>query len=126
MLAPWLDRELARGVATSLSDAHAARASQLTGQRTRYTVARSLERLIDRAEHPGRAPFNPAVPPCPEVRQAMPLILSLHTRLQSEESLDAQAIARLKTLLSDHNGPYYKATEPGALAAALQGILEAR
>jgi len=125
MLAPWLDGELARGVATSLSEAHAARASQLCGQRTRFAVARSLKRLIDRAEHPRRAPFNPAVPPCPEVRAAMPLILSIHTRLQSEESLDAQAIARLKTLLSDRNGPCYKATEPGALAAELEGILDA-
>jgi hypothetical protein len=55
----------------------------------------------------------------------MPLILSICTRLQSEESPDPHAIARLKTLLSDHNGPCHNATEPGALAAALHGILDA-
>ena len=125
MLAPWLDRELARGFAPTLSDAHAARAKQLTGKRKRHAVARSLDRLIDRAEQPRRAFLNPVVPPCAEVRQAMPLILSIRTRLQSDHPLDPRAIARLKTLLSDHNGPCYKATEPGALAVALQRVLEA-
>jgi hypothetical protein len=124
ILAPWLDRELASGVATSLSEAHAARAKQLTAERNRGAAARSLHRLIDRPEHPGRTHLNPAAPPSEEVREAMPLILSICTRLQSEESLDPHAIARLKTLLSDHNGPCHQATEPGALAAALHGILD--
>jgi hypothetical protein len=125
ILAPWLDRELARGVAPSLSEAHAARAKQLIGERIRCAVARSLERLTDRAEHPRRSLLNRAVPPSAEVREAMPLILPICTLLQSEESLDPHAVARLKTLLRDHNGPCYKAAEPGALAAALKGILEA-
>jgi len=126
MLAPWLDRELARGFAPTLSEAHAARAKQLAGERTRHAMARALDRLIDRAEQPRRAFLNPVVPPCrAEIREAMPLILSIRTRLHSEQPLDPQAIARLKTLLTDHNGPCYKATEPGALAAALQAVLEA-
>jgi len=32
MLARWLDEELARGMGASLSEAHAARAEQLTGE----------------------------------------------------------------------------------------------
>ena len=126
MLAPWLDRELARGFAPTLSEAHAARAKQLAGERTRHAIARALDRLIDRAEQPRRAFLNPVVPPCrAEVREAMPLILSIRTRLHSDQPPDPQAVARLKTLLSDHNGPGYKATEPGALAVALQAVLEA-
>jgi len=35
MLAPWLDEELARGMGASLSGAHAARARQLIGERSR-------------------------------------------------------------------------------------------
>jgi len=126
MLAPWLDREIACGFAPTLSEAHAARAKQLAGERARHAVACSLDRLIDRAENPRRAILNPVVPPCrAEVREAMPLILSIRTRLHSDQPPDPQAVARLKTLLSDHNGPGYKATEPGALAVALQAVLEA-
>jgi len=126
MLAPWLDREIARGFAPTLSEAHAARANQLAGKHTRHAVARALDRLIDRAEQPRRAFLNPVVPPCrAEVREAMPLILSIRTRLHCEQPLDPQAIALLKTLLSDYNGPCYKTEAPGALAAALQRVLEA-
>ena len=125
MLAPWLDRELARGLAPTLSEAHAARADQLAGKRMRHGAARSLNRLIDRAEKPRRGFLNPVVPPRAEVREAMPLILSIRTRLHSGQQLDPQAIARLKSLLGDHNGPCYKANEPGALTVALQGILDA-
>ena len=125
MLAPWLDRELARGFAPTLSEAHAARAKQLAGKRTRHAAARSLDRLIDGAENPRRAFSNPVVPSCSEIREAMPLILSIRTRLHSDQPLNPQAIALLKTLLSDHNGPCYKTEAPGALAAALQRVLEA-
>jgi hypothetical protein len=125
MLAPWLDGELARGSQATLSEAHAARAQQLVGKRTRQSVARRLDRLIDRAETPRRACLSPVVPPYAEVQEAMPLIRSIRARLHSEQPLDPHAIARLKMLLSDRNGPCYKATEPGALAAALQQVVVA-
>jgi hypothetical protein len=121
MLAPWLDEELARGMGASLSDAHAARGEQLAGERSRRRVARTLDRLIDRAQHPRSASFF--LLPCPEqVRDAMPLIASIRSRLLSGEPLAMQGIAQLKTLLRDRHGPCYVATGQGALTLALQGI----
>jgi hypothetical protein len=123
MLAPWLDAELARGLGASLSRAHAARAEQLTGERSRRRMARTLDRLVARAQHPRSA--SPLPPPCPEqVRDAVPLILSIRSRLLSGEPLATQGIARLETLLRDHSGACYIPTGEGALALALQEISE--
>jgi hypothetical protein len=120
MLAPWLDRELARGLETSLSEAHAARAQQLTTQRARRALAVSLERLVDRAEKPRHGFVTGVTQPCPEqVREAMPLIASIRSRLRSTEPLNPGGIARLKTLLSDRAGPCYVRSDPDALTRAL-------
>ena len=124
MLAPWLDEELARGMGASLSEAHAARAEQLAGERARRRVVRALDRLVDRAQNP-RPACPLLVPPCPEqVRDAMPLILSIRSRLLSGEPLAAQGIARLKTLLRDRSGACYTASGEGALTVALQEVSE--
>ena len=124
MLARWLDAELARGVAASFSEANAARAKQLTAERTRKALARRLDRLVDRAENPRRASLIAARPPCPEqVRNAMPLILTLRSRLLSGEPLAAQGIARLKTLLSNPHDPCYAGSRRDALMAELQEIV---
>jgi hypothetical protein len=123
MLAPWLDAELARGMGTSLSEAHAARAEQLTGARVRRKVARALDNLVDRAHNPRPAYLSPLLSPCPEqVRDAMPLILSIRSHLLSGQPLAAQGIARLKTLLRDRCGACYKARGEGALTVALQEV----
>ncbi|MGO9905057.1 MAG: hypothetical protein ACLP4R_01895 [Solirubrobacteraceae bacterium] len=125
MLAPWLDEELARGMGASLSEAHAARAEQLAGERARRRVARALDRLVDRAQNPGPACPSPLLPPSPEqVRDAMPLILSIRSRLLAGQPLAAQGIARLKTLLRDRSGACYTASDEGALTVALQEVSE--
>jgi hypothetical protein len=121
MLAQWLDEELGRGVGASLSEAHAARAEQLAGDRARRGVVRSLDRLVDRAQRPRSASL--LIQPCPEqVRDAMPLILSIRARLLSGEQLAAQGIAQLKTLLRDRDGACYLASGDDTLTAALQRI----
>ena len=123
MLAPWLDEELARGIGASLSEAHAARAEQLTGERARRSVVRTLDRLVDRAQHP--RPASLLVQPCPEqVRDAMPLILSIRSRLLSGEPLATRGIAQLKTLLRDRSGACYTPSGEGALTLALQEVSE--
>jgi hypothetical protein len=123
VLAPWLDHELARGLGTSLSEAHAARAKQLTTKRTRRALAVSLDRLVDRAQNPRRGFLTGVVAPCPEqVLEAMPLILSIRSRLRSTEPLNAEAVARLKELVSDRAGPCYVRREPDALTAALRDV----
>ena len=124
-LAPWLDEELARGMQASLSEAHTARAQQLAGKRARRTVAHRLDRLVDRAQNQ-RTPSRIALgSPCHEqVRDAMPLILAIRSRLLSGEPLTAQGIARLKTLLGDRRGPCYVRSGPHSLTVALQEISE--
>ncbi len=125
MLAPWLDEELARGIGASLSEAHVARAEQLTGERERQRVARALDRLVDRAQNPRPAYPSPLLPPCPEqVRGAMPLIVSIRSRLLSGEPLAAQGVALLKTLLRDRSSACYEASGDGALTVALQEVSE--
>ena len=126
ILAHWLDQELAGGAQASLSAAHAARIGQLSQDRTRRAVTRSLERLIDRAEIQRPRFRITAVPPCrDQVRDATALIMSITSRLRSEEPLDAQGIARLKTLLRDPTGPCYAPSRTDALTVALQAVSEA-
>jgi hypothetical protein len=121
--APSLDGELTAGCASWRSPTHAARALQLTSDRHRRGLARSLEHLIERAEEP-RARFpSAAVPPCREqVREAMPQLLAISSRLRSGEPVDAGGVARLRALLSDGAGPCYARSQPDALALALQTV----
>ena len=124
MLGRWLDEELARGLGASFSEANAARAQQLTTERTRKAVARTLDRLVDRAENPRRASLIAPRAPCREqVRNAVPLILMFRSRLLSGESLEPEEVARLKVLLADRRGPCYVPSEPDALMGALQDIV---
>jgi len=125
MLAPWLDRELAAGMQPSLSGAHAARAEQLTGDRVRHAVARSLEKLLIRVEKPTPAAPKVAIAPCREqILAAAPLIASTVSRLRSSEAMDPCAVARLEILIGDRRGPCYVRSSPDALVAALQAISE--
>jgi len=121
--APWLDRDLAAGVATWRSRAHAARALQLTGERHRRAVARALERLIEAADQPNTTFMSAAIPPRREqVSDALASILAVTARLRDGAPVDARGVARLSQLLSDGGGPCYARARPGALNAALQTI----
>ena len=125
MLAPWLDEELARGIGAHLSEAHAARVRQLTGERARRRVARRLDRLVDRAQNPRLAYLRPRFRPFPEqVRDAMPLIVFIRSRLLSGRPLAARGMARLETLLRDRPGGWYMASGTDALTVALQEVSE--
>ncbi len=121
--APSLDRELRAGCVPWRSPAHAARALQLTGDRHRRGLARSLEHLVEHAEKPPARFLSAVVPPCREqVREAMPLILAISSRLRSGEPVDGRGVARLRALLSDGAGPCYTRSQPNALALALQTV----
>jgi AraC-like DNA-binding protein len=128
LLASWLDRELADlalADRTGLSEAHAARARQLTSEHTRTSVAQTLDRLMERAENPRTLAPWAGKPPCrDQVRDAAPLITALAARLRSPEPVDACGMARLKTLLSDRSGPCYERSRDDALAAALREASE--
>jgi hypothetical protein len=126
ILAPWLDRELAGPPAASLTAAHAARVAQLTRERTRRALARSLDRLIERADDRRSRFSNWTIRPCAEqVRDATALIRSTASRLRSDEPLDPLGIARLKTLLRDVDGPCFVRSRPDALTVALQEVSNA-
>jgi hypothetical protein len=123
--APWLDRELAAGVAPWRSRTHAARALQLTGDRHRRALARRLEDLIERADRPHTRFMNAALPPCPDqVSHAVASILAIAARLRDGAPVDARGVARLGELLSDGVGPCYAHMHPGALATALEAVAE--
>jgi hypothetical protein len=123
MLAPWLDRELADGLGGSLSEAHAARADQLSSEHARRALARLLDRLVDRAQEPSRAFPHLFIVPCQDqVQRAMPAIDLIRSRLHSAEPLDPRAMAQLKTLLSERTGPCYAPSEPDALKVALEEL----
>jgi len=123
MLARSLDGELAAGGAARISEAHAARAEQLTVGSTRRAVAQSLERLIEQANAP-MSRFRVTATPCREqVRQAGAMIRATAARLRSAEPVDARGVARLRTLLADTSGPCYVPSRPDALTVALRDIL---
>lgn len=126
LLGSCLDRELADGAAASLSKAHDARAEQLISPRMRRAVARSLEKLLDRAQTSGRVAPIATIPPCREqIIEAASLIASTVSRLRSREGVDARAVAKLKLLVRDRRGSCYRRIGPDALSVALREISDA-
>jgi hypothetical protein len=121
---PWLDRQLVDGVASWQSPTHAARALQLTSERRRRALARSLQRLVEHAGRPaGLSIATAVVPPCREqVHSALPVILEICSQLGSRAPVDACGVARLQELLSDGGGPCYVCMYPDALMIALQDV----
>lgn len=122
--APWLDRQLASGVMPWHSKVHAARALQLTSDRSRRALARWLEYLVERADGPPVQWQSAAVPPYrPQVSEVLPVVLAMISRLRARAPVDARGIARLQLLLSDGAGPCYTLSgRPDALAVELQTI----
>jgi hypothetical protein len=124
--APRLDRQLATGSEPWQSPVHAARALQLTSNRSRRTLARTLEKLVERAEEPPALYLSAVVPPCrQQVREARPLMLTLAARLRSDAPLDPRGVAELKSLISDGAGPVYVPGRPDALKTRLESIASA-
>jgi hypothetical protein len=122
VLAPWIDRELAQGVASWRSPAHAERALQLTTSRRRRTLAAGLERLVKHAQQPiGQFRHSAVIPPCREqVREALPLILAITSQLRDGAPVDARGVARLEAVITDGAGPCYTRIHRDALNDVLE------
>ena len=120
----WLDRQLAAGVVPWHSKLHAVRSLQLTSDRSRRTLARSLEHLVEHADGPPVQRRSAAVLPCrPQVSEARPVILTIAARLRAPVPVDARGVARLRLLLTDGAGPCYTPSgRPDALAVELQTV----
>lgn len=118
-----LDTKLAHGIEPWRTPVLAARARQLTGDRSRRSLARCLERLVERVEEPPRLTLSAVVHPSrPRVREARPLLLMLAARLRGGEPVDPRGVAALRNLLTDGNSPVYTRGDPEMLARALQRI----
>jgi hypothetical protein len=118
-----LDRRLAAGAPPWESPVLAARALQITNERSRRNLARTLERLAERAERSAPGSLSAVVPVCrSEVRAALPQIMSVAARLRDDAPVDARGIARLVALLSDGAGPLYVTGRPGALGSLLDDV----
>lgn len=107
-----LDQALAAGVAPDSSAALSLRAHALLGAKTRGGLARSIRRLIDKAQRPF-GPFTPAVPICRrKILASTESLGKLADRLLSSEPVDARGVATVAVLLTDGCGPVYH--RPGA------------
>jgi hypothetical protein len=118
-----LDRMLAQGIEPWHTPVHAARCRQLTGERSRRKLARSLERLIEQADEPPRRWLSSVV--CPSrarVHEARPLLLMLASRLRADTPVDPRAVAAIRLLLTDGAGPVYTHGHPETLKLRLQTI----
>jgi hypothetical protein len=118
-----LDRRLARGIEPWRTPVLAARARQLTSERSRRSLARSLERLVRQAQEPPRHSRSVVVRPSrSRVREARPLLLMLAARLRSGDPVDVRGAAAIKHLLTGGDSPLYAPGDPEMLARALQRI----
>ena len=123
LLALWIDRDLARGALSWSTVTHAARAVQLTNGRSRHSLARSLELLVERAERAAPSCMSAAIPPCREqVRDALPEIRAISAWLRTAEPVDARGVAMLRAVLGDGGGPCYVRSHPAALTVRLQEV----
>jgi hypothetical protein len=114
-----LDRELAEGRASDVSDARALRARQLVGERTRRSFARSLRRLVANAERPP-TPMGSAVPLRREAivpwREGL---LGLADRLERPGPVNPCGVARVITLVTDGTGPIYSSSSERSMSNAV-------
>jgi hypothetical protein len=119
-----IDGELASGIASWQSPAHAARSLQLTTRRKRDSLAAGLEHLIELAEDPALRYGRTRViqPSRGQVRDAKPVIRAVAARMRDREPVDARAAAALRLLLTDGAGPCYGPAQRWALSAALETV----
>lgn len=118
-----LNRQLAAGVATWQSPAHAARALQLTSARHRSLLADALDRVASTAMQQPMPRLSAAIPPCRvQVRVALPELLAMSSRLRDPRPVAAKGVARLHELICDGAGPCYVRSNRDVLRDALLAV----
>lgn len=100
-----IDRELAAGADTSLSECLRRRASELTGESSREDLAISYEHLLVGMTH--TLPIGLAHVNWRAVRVATPLIDRLVKRLRGDSRVRAHGAARAKLLLAERGSALY-------------------
>jgi hypothetical protein len=120
----WLDRELAAGAPPWSTPLHSARSLQITSPRARRSLARSLDRLIERASYPAHPTATSALATLDRAavlgsREHLRAIADL---LRDERPVSTAGIAALRDLLSDGAGPIYSPLSGSGLGRVLVSI----
>ncbi len=121
-----LTRELAEGMNPSTRPELALRAAQLTGDRNRRAIARSLRRTISEAHKPPMTRSRMVLIQRAAVIDAESAINAMVERLRSPEPVQAQGMALAERILTNADGsPLYNASEPGTLHDEMRGAAAA-
>jgi hypothetical protein len=123
LLALRIDRDLAEVTSSASPVTRAALAMQLTSSRSRHSLARSLDLLVERAEQRGPSWMSAAVAPCHEqVRNALPEIRAISGRLRTAEPVDARGVTMMRAILADGGGPCYVRSHSATLTVRLKAV----
>jgi len=125
ILADRFDRLIAVGVPAPVGSALAAHEARLESTAERETIARSLRTALADAGGPGillssRIPLH-----VPNITAAQDVIEAVTLRLHSPRPVNARGMARLRQILSDGTGPFYRHGRGdlrGRLGAALAAL----
>jgi hypothetical protein len=119
-----LDRELAGGADPEQCASLAARAMQLTSEKSRRGLAASLLRLREASTGPGAIPLRVPVR-WERLSQATAELGELASHLLAPVPVPARGVAMVSQLLSDGTGPLYDAASREDLRASAQRAAEA-
>jgi hypothetical protein len=125
ILADRLDRLIAVGVPAPAGSVLAAHEARLESTAERETIAQSLRTALADANGRGlllssRIPLH-----VPNITAAQDMIEAVTLRLQSPRPVNARGVARLRQILSDGTGPFYRYGRGdlrGRLGAALAAL----
>jgi hypothetical protein len=108
ILADRLDRLIAVGVSAPVGSVLAAHEARLESTAERETIARSLRTAL--ADAGGRGLLLSSRIPLhvPNITAAQDMIEAVTLRLHSPRPVNARGMARLRQILSDGTGPFYR------------------
>jgi hypothetical protein len=111
-----LTRELAEGAEPGSSPAREVRAAQLTSDRRRRQLARTLSRTINEVHKPGLTPSRVVIVNRAQIVQAEDAINAMVARLRHAEPVRAEGMAIAERILTcADRSPLYNRAEAGAL-----------
>jgi hypothetical protein len=121
-----LTRVLAEGADPRESDELALRARQLTSERSRKALARTLRRSIAEAYLPARTRARVSIIDRRGVLNAESAITAMVERLLGPRPVQAQGMAMLERILTNADGsPLYNRSSPGALRQMIRAATAA-
>jgi hypothetical protein len=118
-----LDRELAAGRSPEVETSIAVHAQRITRPSVQADLARSLLRITEFAEAPDRMSRAPALICQRRVREAAADLRALTERLELAGPISLQALALVRTILTDGTGPLYRADSSDDLGMQLRHAL---